>query len=260
MIMSSFCPYFCPGWAAAVGLAVVAVAGPVGGQNVPDVEIELEAGAVWQSRNEVQIPNNAMGTRFSLLDPVGSGPFPAGRLYLTWRPGERHAIRALLAPLEVSGTGPLAGPFDFAGVSFPGGSDVEGTYRFNSWRLTYRYLARQGEEVDLWIGFTAKLRDAEVRIRQGPRLARDTDLGFVPLLHLGLDWQFTDRTHLDLDLDGLAGGPGRAIDAAVKLGYDVANRWRISAGYRTLEGGADVSSVFAFAWLHYAVASLTFRY
>ncbi|UCH85110.1 MAG: hypothetical protein JSW50_05320, partial [Candidatus Latescibacterota bacterium] len=28
-------------------------------------EFELEAGPVWQSRNDVQIPNTEMGTRFS---------------------------------------------------------------------------------------------------------------------------------------------------------------------------------------------------
>ena len=27
--------------------------------------------------------------------------------------------------------------------------------------------------------------------------------------------------------------------------------------YRTLEGGADVDSVYSFAWLHYALVSLT---
>jgi len=30
----------------------------------------------------------------------------------------------------------------------------------------------------------------------------------------------------------------------------------VSAGYRTVEGGADVDEVYNFAWLHYAVGSL----
>lgn len=33
--------------------------------------IQLEAGPVWQGRNDVQIPNNENGTRFSLVDLVG---------------------------------------------------------------------------------------------------------------------------------------------------------------------------------------------
>ena len=34
-------------------------------------EVELEAGPVWQTSNDVQIPNDAIGTRFSLADLVG---------------------------------------------------------------------------------------------------------------------------------------------------------------------------------------------
>jgi hypothetical protein len=38
---------------------------------------------------------------------------------------------------------------------------------------------------------------------------------------------------------------------------DIGERWSISAGYRTVEGGADVDEVYNFAWFHYAVASLS---
>jgi hypothetical protein len=62
-----------------------------------------------------------------------------------------------------------------------------------------------------------------------------------------------------VDADALAGGPGRAVDAAVKTGYDLGESWTLDAGYRTVEGGADVTSVYNFAWLHYAVLSLTWR-
>jgi len=60
-----------------------------------------------------------------------------------------------------------------------------------------------------------------------------------------------------LDADALAGGPGRAEDASLKIVYLPAPRWRIAAGYRTVEGGADVEEVYNFAWLHYAVLSLS---
>jgi hypothetical protein len=61
-------------------------------------------------------------------------------------------------------------------------------------------------------------------------------------------------------MDALAGGPGRAVDASVKLYADVGDRWSVAAGYRTVEGGADVDEVYNFAWLHYAVASLLYRF
>jgi hypothetical protein len=46
----------------------------------------------------------------------------------------------------------------------------------------------------------------------------------------------------------------------LKLGYELGDRWGIGGGYRTVEGGADVESVYNFAWLHYALASVTYRF
>ena len=102
---------------------------------------------------------------------------------------------------------------------------TEATYQFNSWRLSYRYKFKDGDRWQLWVGFTAKIRDAKIELRQGDTTSKDTDLGFVPLLHFAADWRFAERWHFIADLDGLAGGPGRAIDLALKVGYDINDRW-----------------------------------
>jgi hypothetical protein len=226
----------------------------------PRFEIELEMGAVWQSRNEVQIPNDETGTRFSLIDVTGKGPWPAGRLYCTFNINRKHGLRALLAPLSITETGSLEDPVDFAGETFLPGEDVEATYKFNSWRLSYRYRYLERERISLWVGFTAKIRDAKIELVQGETSSRKTDVGFVPLLHLAADWQFSKRSHILFDFDGLAGGPGRAFDISLKLGYDLNRSWALTGGYRMVEGGADVESVYNFAWLHYAVASAVYRF
>lgn len=222
--------------------------------------IELEAGPVWQSSNDVQIPNDETGTRFSLNDLVGSGPWPAGRLYLTWNINHKHGLRLLLAPLSYTEAGIFDDEVLFAGESYASHVPTEATYRFNSWRLTWRYKVKDGDRWKLWVGATAKIRDAKIGLKQGNVTSRDTDLGFVPLAHFAADWRFADHWHLIADLEALAGGPGRAIDLALKLGYDVSDRWSVTAGYRTVEGGADVDSVYNFAWFNAAVASVVVRF
>lgn len=234
---------------------------PMGGleaQTVPVVEFELEGGPVWQTKNDVQIPNDGTGTRFSLVDLAGKGPWPAGRLYVTWNLNDRHGFRALLAPFSLTETGFLEAPVSFAGATFQPGA-VDATYKFSSWRLSYRYRFLRRQDLDLWVGFTGKLRDAKIELSQGSMSSEDTDLGFVPLLHLAADWRMTKAGHLLFDFDGLAGGPGRAFDSSLKFGYDLGDRWRITMGYRTLEGGADVDSVYNFAWLHYGAVSIVLR-
>jgi hypothetical protein len=223
-------------------------------------QAEIEAGPVWQTRNDVQIPNTQEGTRFSLVDLVGKGPYPAGRLYFTWNITDKHGLRLLLAPLATTQEGVFETPVDFAGVRFDAGISTDATYKFNSWRLSYRYLLFDKQRWSGWLGFTAKIRDAKIELQQPGKSAKKTDLGFVPLLHLAVDYRLTERWHLVGDLDALAGGPGRAEDFALKLGYDLNERWRLALGYRTVEGGADVEEVYNFAWLHYATLSAQYGF
>ena len=222
--------------------------------------VELEVGPAWQSRNDVQIPNNEAGTRFSLVDLVGSGPLPAARLYILWNINERHGLRVLLAPFSYTKSGLFASPVNFAGETFQPGVPIDATYKFNSWRLSYRYNVYRGSDWRWWIGFTAKLRDAKIQLEQQGRSAAKTDLGFVPLLHVAGQVRFGGEWSAVLDADGLAGGPGRAVDAALKLRYDLNSSWSLAAGYRTVEGGADVEEVYNFAWLHYAAVSVAYQF
>ncbi len=241
-------------------LASVCPAPAAHAAGAPRFAMRIEGGPVWQSRNDVQIPNDASGTRFSLYELVGAGPWPAARAYLTWHIGGRHALRALVAPLSITGTGVPGQTINFAGSTFASGVPVEATYQFNSYRLTYRYRLHEGERWTWWTGFTANVRDAKIELSQGAITSSKPDLGFVPLLHVAGEWRFAPRWRLGLDADALAGGPGRAEDVALMLGRDLGDAWTLTAGYRTLEGGADVDEVYAFAWLHYAVVGIERRF
>jgi hypothetical protein len=235
--------------------AALLLAGPALAET-PRLILEFEAGAAWQTVNDVQVPNDASGTRFSLVDVAGKGPWFAGRTYVTYNFNDRHGLRGLFAPLSITETAELDGPVDFAGGSFAPGVPTEANYKFNSYRLSYRYQWKDGERWSWWVGFTAKIRDARIRLVQDGVAAEKTDVGFVPLLHLAATCRLNPCWTFELDLDALAGGPGRAEDLSLKLRRHMAGDWSAAVGYRMVEGGADVESVYAFAWLHYAVASV----
>jgi hypothetical protein len=55
------------------------------------------------------------------------------------------------------------------------------------------------------------------------------------------------------------GGQGRAEDALLALMYHLNERFSFKAGYRILEGGADVESVYNFTLLNYVIAGVVFR-
>jgi hypothetical protein len=234
-------------------------AAPLRAQDQPRLLIEVEGGAIWLARNDVQIPNE-VGTRFSLADLVGAGPSAIGRIEGTWNVAERHGVRLVYAPLRIEAPGVPDRPLAFAGETFAAGQPLDATYQFTSYRATYRFRLHHGDTWTWRIGATAFVRDARVALAQGPLTAEDTDVGIVPLAHLSGEARLGRRWTLVLDLDATAAPQGRAIDHSSRLRYALSDRWALGVGYRTIEGGADVDRVFNFAWINAAVGSLSVRF
>ncbi|MBL8860753.1 MAG: hypothetical protein JNK02_01980 [Planctomycetes bacterium] len=225
----------------------------------PQFAVEIEAGALWQSRNDVAVPGDT-GTRFALDDLTGSGPFPVGRIEALWRPAPRHEVRGVIAPIETSGQGTLDEPVEFAGATFAAGAETDAIFRFNSYRVTYRYLFFQGEEWEWRAGLTAFVRDALIELEQAGVSAEKSNTGLVPLLHVAGSWRFADDWRVALDADAAAASQGRAIDAALKGYWRLGDAVELGFGYRTIEGGADNDEVYTFTWLHQAVVSLRWTF
>jgi hypothetical protein len=221
--------------------------------------VSLESGAAWQSRNDVRIPGDT-GTRFSIADAVGEGPFLFYRLESFLNLDKKHQLRFLIAPFSFSESGVPDKDILFVDQTFNAGQDTKYKYKFNSYRVSYRWLYKDDPSWRLWIGGTVKIRDAEIALQQGSVKAKDSNVGFVPLLNLYSDYQLNNKWHFIVDFDGLVGPQGRAIDLGLKFHYDIDNNWYLGAGYRTLEGGVDNDNVYNFAWFNYALVSVGYRH
>ncbi len=224
-----------------------------------DAELRLEGGSVSFSRNDVRIPGDE-GTRFDLLDLTGKGPDPYFRLYGTYDFNDRHALRLTLAPLEVEGTEKLSKDVRFKDDVFSADVPTEGMYKFNTYRLTYRWSFHNRGPWHWGLGGAALVRDADITLQQPGKRESSDDLGLVPLLHLYGEYRLSDRTSVILDVEGAWSPMGRAVDAALTARYGLDSDWYLEAGYRTLEGGADNNDVYSFAWLHYAQVAIGYRF
>ncbi|MBL8376729.1 MAG: hypothetical protein JNM79_02570 [Burkholderiales bacterium] len=220
--------------------------------------IDIEAGLAWQDKNDVQSPNDGGGTRFGLDRVTGSGPFFAPRLQVTTGVAPRHELRFVVAPLSIKESGNLDGAVRFQGQNFAAGG-AEAKYRFNSYRATWRYTVFEDRDWTLKVGATAKIRDAEITLRQGGVSATRDNTGFVPLLHVYAERRLDNRSRLTFEGDALAGGPGYAIDVSGRYVRDLGQRWSWFGGVRVLDGGADSSSVYNFARFYYLNAGLQYR-
>ena len=221
--------------------------------------IDLETGAVFTGYNDVRIPGDE-GTFFSLKDDLIPKTEFFYRLRLNYTIKSRHTFSLLYAPLETTSEGSVANDIFFEGVVFPANTDLTGTYKFNSYRLTYRYDIVRKPRFEFGLGLTAKIRDAEIALSSTGLASSKTNVGFVPIINFRLLWKVGDKFGLLLDGDALAAPQGRAEDVQIAATYNLSDSFRIRAGYRILEGGADNDEVYNFALFHYASVGLSYTF
>jgi hypothetical protein len=214
--------------------------------------IDLEGGIAVTGYNDIRIPGD-IGTFIGLPDELNSDPYLFGRARLSYTFKERNTFMVLFAPLRVSYDGTFNRDVNYQNTIFPAGTPIDATYKFNSYRITYRYRVLKRETINLGFGLTVKARDAFIRLEGGGLRAVKNDLGFVPLVNFRFDWQFSPRLYLLVDGDALAAPQGRAEDVLLALGYSLNERFDIFTGYRILEGGADNDEVYTFSLFHYGV-------
>ena len=221
--------------------------------------IDVENGAAISGYNDVGIPGDT-GTRFSMTDDLKSDTEYFWRVRADLRFAPKHVISGLIAPLTITSSGTFDSPVDFAGATYAPGVPVDGTWTFNSYRVTYRYEPVRRDTWMFGFGATVKVRDAVIRLVSNGTSSEKTDLGVVPLVNFKFERRLGGSTTLLVEGDALAAPQGRAEDIFAGIVVDAGKQWSIKAGYRFLEGGADNDEVYTFAAVHYVAAGVVFRF
>jgi len=223
--------------------------------NHGQVTVDLESGYVTTGYNDIRSPGD-LGTMFSLNEELEAKGKVYYRLRLNYNFNDRNTVSVLYAPLTVSSHGSIPRDVLFEDAFFTSGSPIDASYKFNSYRITYRYKLVQKEKFEFGLGFTAKIRDAKVALESGNIYAEKVNVGFVPIINFRLAWYPEDKIGLLLEGDALAAPQGRAEDVLAAVTYKASDKIGIKVGYRILEGGADNDEVYTFSLFHYAAAGL----
>lgn len=215
--------------------------------------LDVESGLAFQTYNDVRIFNQS-GTLFDFnRDFELQGPVIPIRVRAGYTFYNKNHLFALWSPLQIIYEGPAPREIQFQNSLFSQGEILEGVYKFNSYRLTYRRDLIQSRRWVLGLGFTAKIRDASVQLsNEGGTSEINKNVGFVPLLHLYAQYGL-GRAKIYFEGDGLAGGPGRAFDLFLGSRIPIWNKVDLKSGYRLLEGGADTEEIYNFTLVHYAI-------
>ncbi|MBN1754739.1 hypothetical protein JW877_00860 [bacterium] len=219
------------------------------------IRLDFESGPIYSGYNDVKIPGD-LGTEFSLSDELQTDTGLSLRIRLTYALSKKHKISVFAAPLELEAHGMLSRPVRFEGVEFPPETSLRANYKFNSYRLTYRFDFYHSEFMEIGLGITAKIRDAAISLEEGDLGSVKANLGFVPLINFRWDWMFTRRIGMILEGDALVAPQGRAEDVLLAVQLKSLNNLAIKIGYRILEGGSDSDEIYNFTMLHYIAAGV----
>lgn len=216
------------------------------------LKLDFEGGLVFGTNyNDVRIPAVG-GTLVDVSDQLKVTPEIFYRLRAGYTIANRHTISALYAPLTVDYKGSFNQDINFNNGLYPRNQDVRVNYKFNSYRLTYRYDFIANQRWRVGAGLTGKIRDADIRFRNASTDQHYSNVGFVPLVNFYVGARPNEHWTLILEGDALASKFGRAEDIFAGVSYNVTPKLGIKLGYRVVEGGADNEKIYNFTWINYA--------
>lgn len=220
------------------------------------LKLDLESGAIFSSPyNIVRIPRET-GTSIDLANELKVNRTWYFRIRAGYTIKDRHTISLLYSPQTITSEGVVNRNIEFRGTTFAAGSNLKSSYQFNNYRLTYRYDLVRKERIRFGLGLTAFIRDADVELTSGGTSNNKPNLGFVPLINYYLQWNPKGKFLIISEADAAYVSLGQAFDVFAGIGYRFNDTFSIKAGYRVLQGGADVDEGYSSIWLNYASTGL----
>ena len=147
----------------------------------PKITADIETGIVRSGYNNIRIPGDT-GTKISLSKDFKAHPTSFVRLRLQSHFSEQHQVSLLLAPLLIHSDGQVNKEIHFEGKTFPANTKLKALYKFNSYRLTYSYNMYRGKKPDFYLGITAKIINASIKIISNTIKTERSNHEFVHLI------------------------------------------------------------------------------
>jgi len=233
--------------------------------------LQVEAQSKWQfrvmpqaafgTRNTVQRPNNEEGTRVSLdknFKRKNNASF-SPRFELEYSYKRHHAI-ATVALLGDRFDGMAGEDILYNQVLFQAGSELKTVYRFNTYRLGYRYRIVERARFNFELGATLLFRQAYISMEDNREKTKFKNVGVAPLLSYYIEWKVIERLSMLSYGDAFAVKAGRAEDIFAGVKYQFTPMVSGTAGYRLLEGGSDGDRVYTMAMFHFLSLGVGFDF
>ncbi len=216
---------------------------------------DLESGVVMPVFNDIRTGKDKDGT-LSLTD-LQNNVNPYFRLSYYFNLDKKNGFRVLVAPLEYSGSGYLDHDTNYEGMNLLSGNLTNYSYKFNSYRFTYRRTIFENEMFTFKLGLTLKIRDAAISVSQGNLSHKDSNVGFVPLGYINFEFRPIEKLTIGTEGDLAAAPQGSAIDVGTFVKYNIHENVALGLMYRFLSGGVSTENSYNQTFINYFGATFT---
>ncbi|MGM0568601.1 MAG: hypothetical protein ACQESB_05230 [Elusimicrobiota bacterium] len=234
-----------------------------------DVVIEFEYGPLYIFQNDGRY--GSRGTKYSASD-MGQ----QRNLYLSRRVSaeialnRRNRLILLYAPFDVQTNVKLDRDINFRNTVFQEGSLVSHRYLFDGYRASYLNRIISGKQLDLDIGGSIQIRNAEVSFTdvESEKYESENDIGIVFAFKSRVVYKPSEKNMwFMLEGDGfstfgLLGDSvrGAIYDLKIGAGTALSSCTDMIIGTRLLGGGAEVKNKNIDNWGNYGSLSLSLRF
>ena len=210
----------------------------------------LELGLIDVLSHTIQFSTN--GTEFDYVEEGGQDIFfRFVRLTAELQLGSRHTVIFLIQPLTLNTEALLTRDIVIDDLTFPANTPVKLKYGFDFWRASYLYDFNSSADREIAIGLSLQMRNASIRFASydGSLFRINQGVGPVPILKFRIRLPFNNGMWFGSEIDGFyASGKyitgsendflGAILDASIRLGFKMSNRFDAFVNLRYLGGGA----------------------
>jgi membrane-associated phospholipid phosphatase len=207
----------------------------------PNYRYTFAFGPAYLGINEVTAPSKT-GTTFDLADfEKRDDPTTTAAVSLAKFLDKRNEIVFYYSPFESRDNGTFSEPVSFAGKVFPADSVIHSSWGLHDIRIRWSntVLSSLSWGINLGAGLLFQHLIVELETDGGSVKAAVKDIVLLPLAHVIINYNFSDKLSLIIGGDGIVLPNEWMVDTGIYLNYMLDQNWDITAGYQFYDREID---------------------
>lgn len=210
----------------------------------PDVRFVFEFGGAWMNKNDIAAPKHSGDVLDFNVVGATADPTSSVRSGFEFFFDKHNELFIQFSPYELRAVGTLNVPTNFNGSSYNTTDETFMAYRWNEYRVRWRYKLIDNRDFVFKLGAGLSISDNQVELSTVSQTELVSTLSALPIGHIHAGMNIGDRSELYVEVDGGGAGDEYIIDTTLQYRYKFNKHWDIGGGYRYQSVRIDTSDMY----------------